>query len=152
VPRMGLVSNRMKHDITYGGLHLPTLARLCAMLGSPTTGRIAEMAWKLSNASSLPYEIAADFMYAAGYAPFRGFPLTRTGGTGGRQTEVEGWWNALTPEIRAEILPLVPVRQPEQIEVFSGRKWHELHQWMRCDLAKLYIVITSALDVSIAGE
>lgn len=145
---IGLVPTEMKHDITHGGIHLPTLARLCVTLGSPTTGRMAEMVWRLSNISCLPYPIAADFMSAAGYTPFRGFPLTRSDGSGGGPTTLESWWNALAPEIRAEVFSLVPMREAQQIEVFSLRQWHELHGWMRRDVTKLYRVMTTALDVS----
>ena len=64
-------------DITFNGYHLPTLARLAREFGSPTNDGLAEFLWRLSNSASLPVEIAVDFMEAAGYEPFKGFPLRR---------------------------------------------------------------------------
>lgn len=62
-------------DLSYNGLHLPTLARLAREMNSPTDTDFAEYLWRLSNASSLPVEVAQRFMRAAGYEPFVGFPL-----------------------------------------------------------------------------
>lgn len=50
----------------------------------------------------------------------------------------EGWWNLLTSEMRCAAFQIVPLRNTEQIRVFSGRRWHELHAWMRDDLRKIY--------------
>ena len=64
-------------NITFDGYHLPTVARLAQELGRPTNDGLAEFIWRLSNSASLPVEIAVDFMEAAGYEPFKGFPLRR---------------------------------------------------------------------------
>jgi hypothetical protein len=53
---------------------------------------------------------------------------------------IERWWNTLEPEQRARVFRLIPLRSPEQVAVFSYRSWHELHDWMRNDLRKLYCV------------
>lgn len=62
-------------NVTYNGLHLPTVARVAREMNSPTDTAFAEYLWRLSNASSLPIDIARRFMRAAGYEPFVGFPL-----------------------------------------------------------------------------
>jgi len=67
-------------DVTFNNYHLPTLARLARELGSPTHDGLAEFLWRLSNSASLPVEIAVDFMEAAGYEPFKGFPLRKKRG------------------------------------------------------------------------
>ena len=55
--------------------HLPTLARLCRVLGSPVKSGLASIVWQLSNTASMPIPLAHDFMRACGYVPFQGFPL-----------------------------------------------------------------------------
>ena len=62
-------------NVSYNGIHLPTLARLARDLNHPTTDRFAEYVWRLSNVPTLPGDYAARFMRAAGYEPFVGFPL-----------------------------------------------------------------------------
>ncbi len=66
----------MNINFTFNGYHLPTIARLCKELGSPREGDLAEFVWRLSNAAALPVGIAQEFMRAAGYEPFQGYPLT----------------------------------------------------------------------------
>lgn len=67
----------MMQNITFNGFHLPTVAKTARELGSPTDSDLAALIWRLSNAASLPVEIATDFMREAGYEPFKGFPLQR---------------------------------------------------------------------------
>lgn len=62
-------------DVTFDGYHLPTLAKLAWKLDKPTDDKFAEFIWRLSNTPTLPVEIATEFMEAAGYVPFAGFPL-----------------------------------------------------------------------------
>lgn len=50
----------------------------------------------------------------------------------------ENWWNGLDEEQRVHVFRLIPLRSSEQMAVFSSRRWHELHGWMRDDLRKLY--------------
>jgi hypothetical protein len=67
------------YNVTFDGYHLATLSKLARQLGSPTGDAFAEFIWRLHNRSTLPVEIAVDFMEAAGYQPFQGFPLKRKG-------------------------------------------------------------------------
>jgi hypothetical protein len=62
-------------EIMLYGYHLPTVARVALELGSPATGELAGMMWRMSTLDSLPVEVARDFMLAAGYEPFKGYPL-----------------------------------------------------------------------------
>lgn len=50
----------------------------------------------------------------------------------------ENWWNGLNAEQRVHVFRHIPLRSSEQMTVFSSRRWHELHGWMRDDLRKLY--------------
>ncbi len=68
----------MNTNLTFNGYHLPTVARLCQELGSPTEGALAEFVWRLSNSDSLSIAAAQEFMRSAGYVPFKGYPLTNT--------------------------------------------------------------------------
>lgn len=43
----------------------------------------------------------------------------------------EKWWNRLTPGIRRSVFQQIPLRHDEQVKLFSDRRWHELHGWMR---------------------
>src|SRR2546423_7436207 len=67
----------MQSDTTFQGYHLPTLAKLCKELNSPTEGELAAFVWRLSNMSTLPSTVAEEFLRSAGYKPFTGYPLTR---------------------------------------------------------------------------
>jgi ribonuclease HI len=69
----------MNTNLTFDGYHLPTIARLCKELGSPTQGQLAEFVWRLSNFAALPFAVAEEFMRSAGYIPFKGYPLTLAG-------------------------------------------------------------------------
>jgi ribonuclease HI len=71
----------MNINLTLDGYHLPTIARLCKELGSPTQGPLAEFVWRLSNFAALPFAAAEEFMRSAGYVPFKGYPLTLAGST-----------------------------------------------------------------------
>lgn len=64
-------------DVTVNGYHLPTIARLARDLDSPTTGDVAAKVWGLSTMNILPAALAERFMLAAGYEPFKGYPLQR---------------------------------------------------------------------------
>jgi hypothetical protein len=64
-------------DITVNGYHLPTLAKVIRDMGSPTEGPVAAIAWNISVRASVPAEISAQFLEAAGYEPFQGYPLER---------------------------------------------------------------------------
>lgn len=50
----------------------------------------------------------------------------------------ENWWNGLDAKQRVKVFRLIPLRGPEQMAVFSSRRWHELHGWMRDNLKTLY--------------
>jgi hypothetical protein len=69
----------MLPNVKVEGYHLPTLARLYRELGSPTDDNagLASFMWRMSNRSCIPPSLAADFMRAAGYNPFQGYPLQR---------------------------------------------------------------------------
>jgi hypothetical protein len=64
-------------NVIFNGYHLPTLAKLCKELGSPSDGALAEFVWRLSNVDTLPVKIGYEFMAEAGYVPYVGFPLLR---------------------------------------------------------------------------
>ena len=69
----------MLPDVLVEGYHLPTVARLCRELGSPVDdpAGLASFMWRMSNRAHIPPSLAADFMRAAGYNPFQGYPLKR---------------------------------------------------------------------------
>jgi hypothetical protein len=64
-------------DVVFEGYHLPTLAKLAQEMGTPRWGTLAAIIWQLSS-KALPVEVAMDFMHAAGYVPFKGYPLERS--------------------------------------------------------------------------
>jgi len=64
-------------EITFDGYHLPTLAKVCRELNSPSDGALAEFVWRLSNSPAMPIMLAAEFLRSAGYVPFKGYPLQR---------------------------------------------------------------------------
>ena len=64
-------------NVSYNGYHLPTLARCCRDLGSPTQGELAEFIWRLGTRETFPVVLAQNFMRACGYQPSKGFPLQR---------------------------------------------------------------------------
>lgn len=65
------------NNVTFNGYHLPTVARIARELHSPVDGELAWFVWRLSTANSLPYQTANEFLKAAGYLPFQGYPLKR---------------------------------------------------------------------------
>lgn len=67
----------MLPEVTAEGFHLGTLARLCRLLGRPTSDSLASLVWRLSCLSAVTPSLGADFMRACGYKPFVGFPLQR---------------------------------------------------------------------------
>jgi ribonuclease HI len=70
----------MNSNFTSNGYHLPTISRLCKEVGSPRKGYLAEFVWRLSNSAALPVGVAREFLRSAGYAPFKGYPLTNADG------------------------------------------------------------------------
>lgn len=50
----------------------------------------------------------------------------------------ETWWNGLTPELRGDVLQLIPTMGIDQREIFARRLWHELHAWLRVEARQVY--------------
>lgn len=59
----------------YQSYHLLTLAKVARLLERPTEGALAWVIWTIS--TDAPVAQAIEFMQAAGYVPFVGYPLTR---------------------------------------------------------------------------
>lgn len=53
-------------------------------------------------------------------------------------SSIECWWNKLQPTQRVKVFRFIPLRSPKQLAVFSRRRWHELHAWMRNNIRELY--------------
>jgi hypothetical protein len=62
---------------TYGVLDIDAVARDAWERGRPTEGEFAEYLWGASN--HIPVADAEQMMRDAGYIPFEGYPLKRSG-------------------------------------------------------------------------
>ena len=56
----------------------------------------------------------------------------------------ETWWNALSQECRDNILQLIPTMGSDQRTIFSGRRWHELHGWLRVEVRSMHDIMKPA--------
>jgi hypothetical protein len=64
-------------DVMFNGYHLPTVVRLAREAGIEPDSQFAWVLWRLSNAETLPVELAKEMMIQAGFVPFAGYPLVR---------------------------------------------------------------------------
>ena len=64
----------------------------------------------------------------------------------------ETWWNALSQELRINVLELIPTTRGDRA-ILSGRLWHELpYAWLRVELRRLNDLMRPAVEFVVTED
>jgi hypothetical protein len=64
----------------------------------------------------------------------------------------ETWWNALSREVRINVLELIPTIRGDRA-ILSGRLWHELpYAWLRVELRRLNDLMRPAVEFVVTED